>query len=88
METEQSITSYPNPSNGEFDVVIEDDYTGLYHLLVRDFSGTTLEKQTIIKEGKIAKTHVDLKQAAKGIYILSIHGNEKTMNNKIVVTDR
>jgi hypothetical protein len=82
-----AIASYPNPNRGEFDVVIEDDYTGLYYLLVRDFSGKTLEKQTIMKEERMAKTHVDLNQAGEGVYVLSVYGNGQTMNRKIVITN-
>lgn len=83
--TEQTITSYPNPSRGEFDVVIEDDYSGPYQLLVKDFSGATLESQTLVKEGKIARAHVDLKQAKEGIYVLSLYHDGKTFNKKVVI---
>jgi hypothetical protein len=89
VETEavHIIASYPNPNNGEFDVVIEDDYTGLYYLVIRDFSGNTLEKQTIIKEGKMAKAHIDLKQARAGVYVLSVYGNGKITNSKIAIAN-
>jgi hypothetical protein len=86
MDPEQIIVYYPNPSQGEFDVVIEDDYTGLYYLQVRDLSGRTLEKQTIMKEGEIARAHIDLTKAGEGIYVLCIYRNGKAMNKKIVVS--
>jgi len=71
------VILYPNPGSGEFDVVIEDDYSGLYYLLVRDFSGKVLEKQTIMKEGKMTKTHIDLKQASEGSMFLSLYAMER-----------
>jgi hypothetical protein len=86
--TGSPLILYPNPSRGEFNVVMEDDYTGLYNLLVRDISGMTLEKQTILKDGRVAKAHVDLRQAGEGVYILSVYGNNgMTMNRKIVITN-
>ena len=86
--TGSHLILYPNPTRGEFNVVIEDDYTGLCNLLVRDFSGRTLEKQTIIKDGRVAKAHVDLRQAGEGVYVLSVYGNNgMTMNRKIVITN-
>ena len=84
-ETEPTISSYPNPSSGEFDVVIDDDYTGSYQLVVRDFSGNALESRTILKDEKMVKARIDLKQAVEGVYLLTVYGNGQTMNRKIVV---
>jgi hypothetical protein len=86
-EAEATIYPYPNPSKGEFYVAIEDEYTGLYFVQIRDFSGNTLQRQTIVKEGKMATTHIALKQAREGIYVLSVFGNGKVTNTKIVIVD-
>jgi hypothetical protein len=55
METQQTIASYPNPAVENL-MLIEDDYTGCITFLSIYFYGKTLEKQTILKEGKMAKT--------------------------------
>jgi hypothetical protein len=86
-ETISGLSLYPNPSNGEFDVVIEDDYTGLYYVHLCDLSGKTLQKQIDLKEERIARTHIDLKHAGVGIYILSVYYGGKTMNKKLIVTN-
>jgi hypothetical protein len=80
----QTIDSYPNPSSGTFDVVIADDSTGVYQLLVRDFTGTTIAQQTIIKNSSTATARLDL-SAKEGMYVLSVIGNGVTTNKKIVI---
>jgi hypothetical protein len=79
------ISAYPNPTNGVFDIVINDDTTGVYQVLVRDFAGATVAEQTIIKEGnRSATTRLEL-NAREGMYVLSISGNGMTTNRKLVI---
>jgi hypothetical protein len=86
-QTEQTIVAYPNPSRGEFAVEIQDDYTGLYYVHVRDLSGKTLQKQIDVKEGRVAKTHIDLNHAGEGVYILSVYYGGKTTNRKLIISN-
>ena len=83
----EKISLFPNPGNGEFNVVIEDKYVGPYSLRIHDFSGRALQDQTLQKEGRIATTRIDMSQAPKGIYLLSIYHNGIVTNRKIMITD-
>lgn len=70
------ITTYPNPSRGEFDAIVTDESTGVYQLRVLDFSGKPLSEQQIIRgEDGVASAHFDLTQAKEGIYVLSVYHN-------------
>ena len=87
VEVESRISLYPNPSNGEFDVVIEEDYSGLYLLKIHDFTGRALKEQALMKEGKVVRAKFDLNLAPEGMYVLSVYRNGMRTSRKIVITE-
>jgi hypothetical protein len=86
--TDQNVSLYPNPSHGEFDLEIEDNFFGPYYLKVRDFSGRAVIERTLWKEGKSLRARIDLKPNPRGIYVLSVYRtNGLVTNEKVFIED-
>ena len=85
VEAENILTVMPNPSNGTFR--INASFTGKTNLeiSVSDMMGKTIYSNMLNDISVVSKT-VELKNAAKGVYILILNSDSgKTITKKIVI---
>jgi hypothetical protein len=73
------VSVYPNPSNGVFNLIVPQGQ--VYEATVTDLTGKVLFTRTV----KEANTKLNLKNTAKGIYVLKLVSNGKTIVRKIAV---
>ncbi len=80
------LALYPNPNRGSFVLETEGLTTGNYLVRVSSISGQMVEKRNLnIVTGLDSRDEFNLSNAAKGIYILTIEGNEIQLNQRIVI---
>jgi hypothetical protein len=72
------LSVYPNPSNGNFNVSLENGKA--YSLDVTDLAGKSILKQTAKGD-----TQLKLENAAKGIYLLKVSSEGATTVRKLIV---
>jgi len=65
-----SITIYPNPNNGSFDIEINSEYEGITDLTITDLLGNIRQKIKILKQLEIEKRFIHLDNLIKGVYLL------------------
>lgn len=76
-----SITVYPNPSKGIFqltnnDIDLEDGKLEIYNMLGKKvYTGSNIKSQT----------QFNLSNLSKGVYILKVHNGTKVYNKKIII---
>ena len=68
-----SMGVYPNPSQGEFNLYIENGKQTNYTVTVSDLMGKTISSQTISVSGN-DNSIIDLRQQPAGIYFLNVTG--------------
>lgn len=84
-EENNSVSVYPNPSDGNFKVKISSDELGTIHLMVTNLSGQVLlETQTENSSGSV-EMPIDLIGYSDGIYFLRIQIGEKIISRKIIL---
>jgi len=84
-ETESGIWLSPNPSNGEFDLEVVDDFFGSCYVLVRDFSGRAIKEEVLVKDGNVLKARIDMKPVSSGLYILTVRKPNGILTNKKLI---
>jgi hypothetical protein len=67
-----SISCYPNPSQGIFNVDLKGSYKGKYRLRVINSVGQVIRTKTINKEFLLSKNNINLTHAGSGLYYLEI----------------
>lgn len=78
------ISVYPNPSEGRFNLSIEDETNGLFEILVSSLSGHKLYSQTIDPDGMFMG-EIDLSDSPKGMYFLSVIAKDKVYSQKLII---
>ncbi|HXB13950.1 MAG TPA: T9SS type A sorting domain-containing protein, partial [Bacteroidia bacterium] len=79
LNTEQALSIYPNPSNGNF--VIETNTTDIQTLQVFDINGKVVLSQTISGTATIDASNLN-----EGIYNISIINSQSLVNKKMIIT--
>lgn len=69
---EQAISVYPNPTQGDFSVSIDDRYTGALSLQVLDVLGRLIQSKEIEKNQLGMQVNFDLNDERSGIYFVKI----------------
>ena len=77
---QNSVSVYPNPSNGGFTVSVPASRT--YTLEVTDLTGRVVKKE-VIRNSNTAK--LDLKGQAQGVYMLKITSEGAAAVQKLIV---
>ena len=81
IQTNASISVYPNPGNGKYYVKLPDGM---------NFSELSLEVYNLLGELVISKkpqnslTQIDLSQQPNGIYIVRVNGSKQSLNQRII----
>jgi len=75
-----NVSVYPNPSEGNFNVLLPVNLTSAYYEVFNSLG-------TLIKNGRFNESNlrIDLTDANKGIYILRIKNNGKLFSQKLII---
>ncbi|TVQ14921.1 MAG: T9SS C-terminal target domain-containing protein, partial [Bacteroidetes bacterium] len=77
MFREETVTIYPNPTDGRFYVNVENPY----ELEIRDTSGLLVWRQSL----EPGDNFVDIAYLPLGMYLLNLYDTEKTISRKIIL---
>lgn len=83
VDFENSITIYPNPSNGVFNVQFTSDSTNEIKINVHDIRGREVYTKSFTNNGFFNEA-IELNQSQSGIYILTIQDGDKKTMKKII----
>ena len=81
----ETVTIYPNPSTGEFNISWAGKYNGTIDLKVYDVQGRVVFAQKIIKQNNGFIHTINLDQVAKGVYTLEANTTEGRIIQKLIV---
>jgi hypothetical protein len=83
-----TVTIYPNPSNGQFTLVISSTEPQTFDLSVFNNLGITIfESRDLNVNGTLKKT-IDLRPVPEGLYSIVLKNNEQHIVKKIVVNNK
>jgi hypothetical protein len=85
-ESELSLIAYPNPSNGQFTVKIENALGGKYALAITDMQGKTIEEQSLDLESGTTLVKLNPANLQPGVYLLQfMQDGNKLQQQKLVI---
>jgi len=71
----------PNPSNGNFQLILSGDYELPNKIIIRDVLSNVI---TIIENPSLSTYEFNLLNEASGVYMLSVYFNNKVVNKRII----
>ena len=80
----ENIKIYPNPSNGIFNIEINNAENNKYFIKVFDVLGSVIYHKEINDTHSI-KQQIDLSAYAKGIYFLSVESGYNVVTNRRII---
>ncbi|UCH14841.1 MAG: T9SS type A sorting domain-containing protein [Bacteroidales bacterium] len=86
LDNNTEIRLYPNPSNGVFNISIDNNYFGELQFKIFDINGREVLNHKRIKAAENYKISLDLSNLKNGTYILHTLMGNKTATNKIIIT--
>jgi photosystem II stability/assembly factor-like uncharacterized protein len=84
-ELSKSITLYPNPSQGKFEISLQALSLGSWQMQIMDVNGRLVYTQTIEKHTSTNSFSVDLTNQPKGQYILKLNNGKETAVKRILI---
>ncbi len=87
MDQQLSLLAYPNPSNGQFTVKIENAEGGTYALEITDIQGKAIEKQTIDLETGTTVVKMSPVGLQPGVYLLQFLQDGKSIQQQKIVIE-
>ena len=85
LETTSEIKLYPNPNNGAFDIVIDNNYFGELQFQIYDINGRQVKNIKRIKTTENYKSSLQLENIKTGTYFMHTLMGDKTATNKILI---
>lgn len=79
VETEQTISVYPNPANSVLNVVLPSDESASISLI--DISGKVVERLDTSSN----RTRINVSSLSNGLYIISVNQNGKQFSKRILI---
>ena len=71
-EKELTLLAYPNPSNGQFSLKIENAKVGKYELSITDMQGKTIDQQSLDLESGTTVVKLNPANVQPGVYMLEL----------------
>ena len=84
MSNETRFTVYPNPSNGQFRLVMNSEQDQDYTLIMRDAQGKLIMDEQLNVNGFFMKDY-DFESLAKGVYFLNLQSDEESVVKKLII---
>ncbi len=76
---------FPNPNSGEFNIVFETDVADDYTIEIHNSVGQLISSQTLQNFSGKLESPVNISEAGKGIYLLSIRNSSNRSVRRVVV---
>ncbi|MFZ9942915.1 MAG: T9SS type A sorting domain-containing protein, partial [Bacteroidia bacterium] len=80
-----SMSVFPNPSNGKFEVSFETAAARDFTIRIVDPAGKSVISETYERFDGAFRRMYDLSRIAKGVYVLEVISNERTVSKKLVI---
>ena len=81
----EDVSVLPNPNNGEFSILINNEFTGDVFIKIIDITGRIVEESYLNKSNATALKDIALTNINKGLYYVSIENNDQRIVKKIIV---
>lgn len=76
---------YPNPSNGQFTVLLNNTKAGRASVLVVDMNGRVVTEKEVMITGSAQTVKLDISGHRQGIYLVKLVGADGTKTQKIII---
>lgn len=84
LANEANVTLYPNPSNGQFKLIMNTKQDADYTLQLRDAQGKLVFNEMLNVNGNFVKDY-DFESLPKGVYFLNLQSDEESIVRKVVL---
>lgn len=85
QDFESKVEIYPNPNNGAFTLVLENEFTlGLVSFEIMNVTGQLIQSEVITISGNYLKKQVEL-NVAKGVYTVRLTTNGNVYSEKLII---
>lgn len=81
----ECIKIFPNPSTGEFDIVLDNFFTGDCKIEISNYLGQRVYSGEIKCISGTYKKHCDLSKSEKGIYLIEVFDKVNKIQKKVIV---
>jgi len=85
LELASKLSIFPNPSNGQFDILIKDAEPGSLSLEVTDVTGKLIYEKEYAQGTTQVNEQLNLTDQAKGVYNLTIKNGDRTYSTKLTI---
>lgn len=85
ISADQMISIFPNPSNGNFSLIIKGISSDIQNVSIENLTGETIFKARINGSGNELMIPVSLSNIASGVYVCRITGNGLNVYKKLIV---
>jgi hypothetical protein len=86
VEVKQSVvTTYPNPSRGQFNLRLTDFAMGKVTVQIMDATGKIVSTQQLTVNYKTEDLSINLKSLSSGVYNVKVSGEKETRFTKVVI---
>ncbi len=85
-----SVSIYPNPSNGDFEIVTNHEAIENYKIIIYDLAGKEIYTKNMIDQASgVVATQINLSnnKLANGLYSVKIYINDEVINQKIQINN-
>jgi hypothetical protein len=82
MDQQLSLLAYPNPSNGQFTVKIENAVVGTYIFAITDMQGKTIDQQSLDLESGTTVVKLNPANVQPGVYMLQFMQNGNVLQQQ------
>jgi hypothetical protein len=86
-EKELALIAYPNPSNGQFTLKIENAAGGMYALEITDIQGKAIEQQNIVLETGTTVVKMNPVGLQPGVYVLQFFQDGQSIQQQKIVIE-
>ena len=86
-EKELTLLAYPNPSNGQFTLKIENAAGGTYALEITDIQGKAIEQQNIVLETGTTVVKMNPVGLRPGVYVLQFKQDGQSIQQQKIVIE-
>jgi uncharacterized protein (TIGR02145 family) len=86
-ENSDNIIIYPNPTNGSIRILYSDPYTGPVMVKIYNAMGLMVKEMKLYKNSFSYSEEMDLSDLGKGLFMLELKTNQKSLKTRILVGD-
>ena len=87
LSEDENLFIYPNPNQGRFTISLKSDKTKSIEILCKNLLGQSVFSKEYILSNGYLKTELDLPTIIKGLYIIQVRSNDKSISRKVTITE-